>query len=106
MATARKTQVDPLVEELPPAPEPRPQEASEVKFTVEISPYIVGGSTYFRWTVRDNTHKGYTGDYAGHSDSGYHSATDAEGGAEEYIERIRHAVDLKLAVPDSYTITL
>lgn len=106
MATPRKQQVDPLVEELPPAPEPRPQEASDVKFTVEISPYVIGGSTYFRWTVRDNTHKGYSGDYAGHSDGGYDTAPAAEFGAHEYIDRIRKAVQLKLDVPNSYTITL
>lgn len=106
MATARKTQVDPLVEELPPAPEPRPTQATDVGFTVEIAPYIVGGSTFFRWTITDNTHNGYAGDYTGHTESGFPTAEKAETGAAEYVERVRHAVQLKLDVPDSYTITL
>lgn len=106
MATARKAAPDPLKEELPPAAEPKPDNATDVKFEIQISPYVVGGKTYFRWTILDHNHKGYVGDYSAHSDSGYEHALDAEGGAEEYVDRIRHAVDLKLNAPESYRITL
>jgi hypothetical protein len=104
MATARKTTVDPLAEELPD--EPRPQHALDVQFEVQIVPYIVTGTVYYRWTILKNNKRGWVGDYAGHNESGYPTADDAENGAALYVERIRHAVDLKLTVPDSYTITL
>jgi hypothetical protein len=107
MATPRKTTaVDPLVAELPPMTEAKPESAWDVKFEVEISPYVVSGKTYFRFQILDHSFKAYAGDYTGHQDAGFHSATDAEGGASEYIDRIRSAVELKLNVPDSYTITL
>lgn len=106
MATTRKAAVDPLVEELPPVQESKPTDALDVKFEVEISPYVVSGKTYFRWEIVSHNHVIYVGDYSGHRDSGYEHALDAEAGAEEYINRIRHAVELKLNVPDSYRITL
>lgn len=106
MATTRKAAVDPLVEELPPVQESKPNEASDVTFEIEISPYVVSGKTFFRWEIVTHNYKAYAGDYSGHRDSGYSSATDAEGGAHEYVERVRHAVELKLNVPDSYTIIL
>jgi hypothetical protein len=105
MATPRKA-VDPLVAELPPIPEAKPESANDVKFEIEISPYVVSGKTYFRFQVLDHNFKAYAGDYTGHQDAGYYTANDAEDGAVEYIKRIRHAVELKLNVPDSYTITL
>lgn len=106
MATPRKPAPDPLKEELPPATDPKPDKAYDVKFEVQIVPYIISGQTLFRWVILDHNHKGYVGDYSGHQDAGYESETDAEGGAELYVDRIRHAVDLKLNAPDSYTITL
>lgn len=107
MATPRKTAtVDPLVAELPPLTEAKPESAYDVKFEVEISPYVVGGRTYFRFQILEHNFKAYVGDYTGHQDAGYEFALDAEAAAGEYIDRIRHAVELKLNVPDSYTITL
>lgn len=106
MATARKPAVDPLKEELPPAPEPKPKNASEVYFDVQISPYVVGGRNYFRWEILEHNHTGYVGDYSGHRDSNFDSAEEAEKDARQYVERIRAAVDLKLNAPESYVITL
>jgi hypothetical protein len=104
MATARKTTVDPLAEELPD--EPKPVKASEVEFEVQILPYVVTGKVYYRWTILKNNKRGWVGDYAGHNDSGYESPEAAEDAASVYVERIRVALDLKLNVPDAYTITL
>src|SRR5688572_22694839 len=106
MATPRKAAVDPLKEELPPAPEPKPSKAEEVYFDVQIAPYVVSGKHYFRWTVIDHNHKGYVGDYSGHNESGFINPSEAEESAQEYVDRIRAAVELKLNAPDSYVITL
>lgn len=106
MATARKAAVDPLVEELPPAPEPKPGTAAEVKFEIQITPYVVSGTTFYRWEILDHNHKGYVGDYAGHRDSGFRIPEDAEADAALYVDRVRQAVTLKLNAPDSYRITL
>lgn len=106
MATPRKPVVDPLIEELPPADEPKPESATDVNFVVEISPYVVSARTFFRWEIVENTYKSYTGDYVGHRDSGYYTTVEAEAGAADYIQRVRQAVELKLSVPDSYRITL
>jgi hypothetical protein len=72
MATARKTTVDPLAEELPD--EPRPQHALDVQFEVQIVPYIVTGTVFYRWTILKNNKRGWAGDYAGHNESGYATA--------------------------------
>ena len=104
MATARKTTVDPLAEELPD--EPKPLRASEVEFEVQIVPYVVTGTVFYRWTILKNNKRGWVGDYAGHNESGFATAEAAEDNAALYVERIRHAVDLKLNVPDAYIITL
>lgn len=107
MATPRKAAaVDPLVAELPPATEPKPTTAEDVTFEIQISPYVVSGKTHFRWEILDHNHRGYVGDYSGHRDGGFETPQDAEDDAAIYVARIRHAVELKLAVPDSYTITL
>lgn len=107
MATPRKAAaVDPLKEELPPAPEAKPTKASEVTFEVQIQPYVIQGKTYFRWEILDHNHKGYVGDYSGHRDSGFHDPDSAVADAEAYVTRIREAVDLKLNAPDAYVITL
>jgi hypothetical protein len=101
-----KAAVDPLIEELPPVQESKPTSADDVEFEIEISPYVVGGKTYFRWEIIGHTYSSYIGDYVGHRDSGYDEPKDAETGAAEYVARIRHAVDLKLNVPDSYRYVL
>jgi hypothetical protein len=66
----------------------------------------VTGKVYYRWTILKNNKRGWVGDYAGHNDSGFESPEAAEDGASVYVERIRVALDLKLNVPDAYTITL
>lgn len=106
MAAARKPAVDPLVEELPPTPELKPGTAADVKFEVQITPYVIGGKTNYRWEILDHSHKGYVGDYAGHRDAGFESGPDAEDNAAAYVDRIRQAVELKLNAPDAYRITL
>lgn len=103
MATTRKAAVDPLIAELPEA---KPKDSLEVKFEIQISPYVVQGRTRWRWEILDHNFKGYSGDYSGHRDANFDTAVDAEADAEVYIERIRAAVQLKLDVPDAYTITL
>jgi len=104
MATARKPAVDPLTEELPP--EPRPSSAGDIRFEVQISPYVVSGTVFYRWAIVTNSHKDYVSDYTGHNNSGYRTADEAEDAAVEYVERIRQTVDLKLNVPDAYLISL
>lgn len=104
MATARKTTVDPLTEELPD--EPRPRHALDVQFEVQIVPYVVTGSVFYRWTILKNNKRGWVGDYSGQTESGFSTAEAAEDGASVYVERIRYALDLKLNAPDAYTITL
>lgn len=106
MATTRKAATDPLVEELPPVQESKPTTATDVAFEFEISPYVVTGKTFFRWDIIDHGFAGYIGDYRGHRESGYETTQAAEAGAAEYVARVRHAVELKLNVPDSYTVTL
>lgn len=108
MATPRKTAAkpDPLTEELPPAPEPKPESAEDVYFDVQISPYVVGGKTHFRWEILEHNHTGYVGDYSGHRDSGFDTPAEAENAAAQYVARVREAVRLKLSAPDSYRITL
>lgn len=106
MATARKPAVDPLVEELPPAPEQRPSAATDVSFQIQISPYVAAGKHFFRWVVLEHTHKGYVGDYAGHGESGFYSVSEAERGAREYVARVRQAVELKLNAPESIILTM
>lgn len=106
MATRAAAKVDPLVEELPISEEPRPKRASDVKFEIEISPYVVGGRHFFRWVIIDHNAKPYIGDYVGHNDSSYESTAEAEIGATEYVDRIRYAVDLKLSAPEAYRITI
>lgn len=106
MATRKAPAVDPLIEELPPAPDAKPESADEVKFDVQISPYVVGGKHYFRWEILDHNHKGYVGDYSGHRDSNFETDQEAVSNATDYIARIRQAVELKLNAPDSYRITL
>lgn len=83
--------------------------ASDITFDVEISSYVVGGRTYFRWLILDHNGKGYVGDYAGHSSPAgidLPSADAAEDNARDYIRRIREAIELKLNAPDAYRITL
>jgi hypothetical protein len=107
MATPRKkAETDPLVEELPPAPEAKPTKADEVQFDVQISPYVVGGKHFFRWEILDHNHKGYVGDYSGHRESGFEDTESAESNVREYVSRVRQAVELKLSAPESYRITL
>jgi hypothetical protein len=107
MATARKTPaVDPLVAELPEVEEPKPTKGTDVKFEIEISPYVVQGETFFRWTIIDHNAKPFIGEYSGQSEASYKSAETAEIGAALYVDRIRHTVELKLNAPDSYRITL
>ena len=107
MAAARKPAVDPLKEELPPVPEePKPESAADLFFDVEISPYVVGGQHYYRWTILDHNAKAYAGDYVGHTEAQYLSSEQAEQQAAEYVNRVRAAVELKLNMPDSYRITL
>lgn len=109
MATTRKAAVDPLVEELPQVQESKPNTANDVKFDVEISAYVAGGSNFFRWKIVDQNAKEYVGDYTEHvsvPDAGLRSAEQAEANAKEYIERVRQAIDLKLSAPEAYRITL
>lgn len=109
MVTTRKAAVDPLVEELPPEQESKPITADDVRFEIEIMPYVAAGSTYFRWILVNHNAKGFVGDYSGHMslpDARLRSTDEAENDAQDYVERIRHAVDLKLNQPDSYRITL
>lgn len=106
MATRKPAAVDPLVQELPPAPEPKPESADDVFFDVQISPYVVGGKNYYRWTILEHNHTGYVGDYTGQGDAGFAEPEEAEANATEYVKRIRAAVNLKLNAPESYRITL
>lgn len=107
MATTRKAVVDPLIEELPPEQESKPTTAADVSFEIEIMPYVVSGETYFRWIVVNHNAREFIGDYSGHTsvpDAGLRTASEAEANAREYVGRVRHAVELKLNVPDSYRI--
>jgi hypothetical protein len=52
-----------------------------VKFEIEISPYVVQGETFFRWTILDHNAKAFVGEYAGQTEASYKTAKDAETGA-------------------------
>lgn len=106
MATTRKAATDPLLDELPPHPDPRPDSANDIKFTVEISPYVVGGTVFYRWGIVDHTHRNHIPDYIGQGNGGHPTKAHAEKDAATFVERIRHTVNLKLTAPDAYTITL
>jgi hypothetical protein len=106
MATRKPAGVDPLITELPEAEEPRPKTASDVFFDVEISPYVVSGEHFFRWTIVGHNAQDYVGSYVGQSQNSHKTAGEAEESAAEFVSRIRHTVDLKLNAPDSYRITL
>lgn len=107
MATLKKPAVDPLVEELPPEPvEPSPAKAEDIKFTVQVSPYVVNGDVFYRWQIIDHEAKAYIADYSGQGNSGLPAKEIAETDAAQYVERIRHTVDLKLNLPEAYTVVL
>jgi hypothetical protein len=103
MATAKKT-VDPLVEEL--APLPAPTSAGDVQFGVKISPYIVNGIVMYQWEIVDQTHADHVDSYVGHSASGWATSVEAELAAEQYIQRIRETLSIKLSLREPYIITL
>lgn len=105
MATTKKT-VDPLLEELPPGFPLQPLSADLLEFTVEISPYIIGGATRWRWEIVEHNYKGYVGDHTGQREGQFHSAEECEAGVKEHIARIRQTVQQKLDAPNSYRITL
>lgn len=102
-----KTKVhDPLIDELPPAEERKPQTPEEVKFDVDVEPYVTGGKIYWRWTIVDHNAKGYVGDYSGHSNAALHCAECAADDAKEYVARIRQTLALKLSAPDVMRLTI
>jgi hypothetical protein len=108
MATARKpATVDPLLEELPPVPaEPMPESAADVKFKVRISTYVQNGALHYRWTIEDHTAKTHIDSYVGQGGTGFPYDWEAVKAAEQWIERCRVAIDLKLSQPDDYFVEL
>lgn len=106
MATRRKAETDPLIEELPEPTEPRPESADDVKFDIDISPYVVNGAVFYRWDLVSHTHETHIGSYAGHNSPSHMTAEAAEEDARAYVSRIRHTLALKLDLPETVRITL
>jgi hypothetical protein len=106
MAATRKAAVDPLIEELSPGQESKPDSPDDVVFDVQISPYVVGGKHYFRWEILNHSYKSFAGDHSGRRDAGFYTQKEAEDDAKRHIVDIRAVVELKLNAPGSYVITI
>ena len=98
--------IDPLIEQLPPNAPLQPLSAQDVEFTVEITPYIFLGQTYWRWEVIEHGFKGYAGDHTGQREGQFPTSDLAERAAREHVARIREVIQQKLDAPNSYRITL